>query len=165
MQPSEKWIKKLNLSPHPEGGYYKEIYRSNEILNQGLPERYTGPRTFGTSIYYLLLSGQFSSIHRLKSDETWHFYYGSPLEIHIIHSDSSYEMIKLGNDVDKGENLQHTVHHGSWFGALPANKNSYSLVGATVSPGFDFEDFELGKREDLITLYPLHEEIIKKLTT
>lgn len=164
MEPAETWIKKLSLSHHPEGGYFKETYRSTEIFNQGLPERYSGFRSFSTSIYYLLLSGQFSSFHRLKSDEVWHFYYGSPLELHIIHPDNSYNLITLGNDIDRGENIQYAVLHGCWFAAEPKNENSYSLVGAAVSPGFEYEDFEIGRRENLIKMFPEHEEIIKRLT-
>lgn len=163
MPTAETWITKLNLSPHPEGGYFREIYRSAEIISKGLPNRYSGGRNFCTSIYYLLMSGQCSSFHKIQSDETWHFYYGSPLELHIIHPNKKHELIFLGHDIENGEILQHTVPHGSWMGATPKEINSYSITGATVSPGFDFNDFELGKRNELIKLYPQHESIINKL--
>ena len=153
------------MEPHPEGGYFKEVYRSNEkIAPEALPERYKSDRNFGTSIYYLLKSGESSKLHRLKSDEIWHFYYGSPIAIHIIHPNSDYQRIVLGSDIDKGEFLQYTIKAGCWFGAAPLDENSYSLVGCNVFPGFDFDDFEMGKRDELLDKFPEHSDIIHKLT-
>lgn len=159
------YIKNLRLIPHPEGGYYREVYRSNEILkNENLPSRYNGDRCFGTSIYYLIDGDNFSSFHKLKSDEIWHFYAGSPLILHIIYPNGNYSEIKLGNDVLKDEKFQITVPLNSWFAAETSDKNSFSLVGANVSPGFEFDDFELAKREDLVLEYPNLTGIINKLT-
>ncbi|MFH0735742.1 MAG: cupin domain-containing protein [bacterium] len=160
-----EWIEKLDLTPHPEGGYFKEVYRSNEIINiQGLPQRYGGERNFGTSIYFMLKSGQKSYLHKLQSDETWHFYYGCSIKIYIITPDGKLRKIMLGNNIFNREVLQFTIPKNSWFGAKPKESDSYSLIGCSVYPGFDFADFELGDRSELLKLYPQHENIIKKLT-
>ena len=158
-------IEKLKLLPHPEGGYFKEIYRSNEIIkNSGLPERFEGDRNFGTSIYYLLEKEQFSTFHKLKSDETWHFYYGASLLLHIIDENGNYKKIILRNDLTNNEVFQYTVLRNCWFAAEVSDKKSFSLIGATVAPGFNFSDFEMGKREELISQFPEHKEIITRLT-
>ena len=165
MNDCKKIIQKLNLEPHPEGGYFKEVYRSSEIIPEdALPERFIGDRSYSTSIYYLLKGDQFSTFHRLKADEIWHHYDGSAIELHIISPNAKYEKIVLGKTIDEGEVFQHTVQNGCWFAAIPVDKNSYSLIGATVSPGFDFNDFEIGDRKELITKYPKYKNIIKKLT-
>ena len=165
MTDSKTIVEKLELQPHPEGGYFKEIYRSNEIIkNSGLPERFAGDRNFGTSIYYLLEKEQFSTFHKLKSDETWHFYYGSSLLLHAIDENGNYTKIILGNDLTNGEIFQYTVLRNCWFAAEVADKNSFSLIGATVAPGFDFSDFEMGKRDELISKFPEQKELITRLT-
>lgn len=159
------WIEKLNLQPHPEGGYFAEVYKSDEFINkENLPKRYSRPRAYSTSIYFLITSENFSSFHRIKSDETWHFYYGSAIKLHIIDEKGSYFIIKLGNNLDNEEVFQFTIKRGVWFAAEVINADSYSLIGCTVSPGFDYDDFELGKRKMLIKEYPEYELIIKKLT-
>lgn len=158
-------VNKLELLPHPEGGYFKEVYRSNEIIkNSGLPERFIGDRNFGTSIYYLLEKKQFSTFHKLKSDETWHFYYGSPLLLHVLDENGNYKKIILGNDLAKNQVFQFTVLRNCWFAAEVSDKNSFSLIGATVAPGFDFSDFEIGKREELILKFPEYKELIERIT-
>ena len=165
MNTSREIIKKLNLQPHPEGGYFSEIYRSNEIIDEhSLPERYEGNRTFSTSIYFLLGGGQKSHLHKLKSDETWHFYIGSPILIHTIDEDGAYKIYRLGNKLDEGESLQITIPRGVWFGAEVVDKSLFSLIGCTVAPGFEFTDFELGEREDLLLKFPAHAKIIELLT-
>lgn len=165
MHASKIIIEKLELQPHPEGGYFKEVYRSDEIIKtSGLPERFTGDRNFGTSIYYLLEKEQFSSFHKLKSDETWHFYYGSPLLLHIINENGNYNRINLGNGLSENELFQYTVLRNCWFAAEVTDKNSFSLIGATVAPGFDFSDFEIGTSEELISKFPEQKELIKRLT-
>jgi predicted cupin superfamily sugar epimerase len=161
---AKEYIKKLQLKLHPEGGYYNELYRAGEfILPDHLPKRYKSSRTFSTSIYFLLERNQVSSFHRLKSDELWHFYDGSALIIYTIDEDSGLEKIKLGKSSSDGESFQVQIKHNCWFGAELIDKSSFALVGCTVSPGFEFEDFELGKREELIKQYPEHKDIIKKL--
>ncbi len=153
------------LLPHPEGGYYKETYRSAEsITPECLPGRFTGNRSFSTAIYFLLEQGNFSAFHRIKSDEGWHFYAGGPLDVFIILQDGRLQVTRLGNNITGGETFQAFVPAGCWFASAPAAGSSYSFVGCTVAPGFDFADFELAKAEVLVLLYPQHEEVIRKLT-
>ncbi len=165
MKTAQYWIGKLSLDPHPEGGWFRETYRSDEIVVQdSLPERYDGPRAFCTLIYFLLESGQVSRLHRLKSDEQWHFYTGSSLTIHIINPQGQYAQQQLGSDAEKGESFQAIIPAGCWFGATVNAEDSYTLIGCLVSPGFDFGDFELGTRSELLSRYPRHAVIIQKLT-
>lgn len=160
----KKIVEKLNMLPHPEGGYYKEEYRSAGIIpNTSLPQ-FSGDRNFCTSIYFLLTSDNFSGFHRIKQDEIWHFYSGSPLAVHVIDLEGKYTKHIIGMDLDKGYLPQLTVPANCWFASSVVNKNDYSFVGCTVAPGFDFEDFELAKREDLIAEYPEHKTIISALT-
>jgi predicted cupin superfamily sugar epimerase len=162
---AKEYIKKLQLKPHPEGGYFKELYRTGEfILPDRLPKRYKSSRTFSTSIYFLLEGNQVSSFHRLKSNELWHFYDGSALIIYTIDEDRGLKKIKLGKNSNEGESFQAQIKHNCWFAAELIDKYSFALVGCTVSPGFEFEDFELGKRDELMKQYPEHKDIIKKLT-
>ncbi len=159
------YIKRLQLEPHPEGGYFKEIYRSGEIFEaEHLPGRYNGDRSFSTSIYFMLAGNQFSSFHKLKSDELWHYYDGVSVKIYVLSAEGELSTITLGRELNKGERLQAVIEKGSWFGAELTDKDSFVLIGCTVSPGFDFRDFELGNREELIARFPQHEELIIKLT-
>lgn len=162
---AEYWIKKLHLKAHPEGGYFRETYRSSDVLEADqLPERYDAAHSFCTAIYYLLKGDQFSALHRLKTDELWHFYTGSPLTLHIISESGEYAQIELGSNFDKGEVFQTVVPAGNWFGATVDDSSSFSLVGCTVAPGFDFSDFELGNSKALIKQFPQHREVIERLT-
>lgn len=160
------WIEKLGLEAHPEGGYYREMYRSQTVIKKDeLPDRFSGDRSFATSIYFLLEGSDFSSLHRIKSDELWHFYAGTALDVYVIHPDDGrLEVLKLGPRFDHGETFKAVVPHGAWFGAKVSDPDSFALVGCTVSPGFDFEDFELAEREKLLAEFPQHEELIKMLT-
>jgi uncharacterized protein len=165
MKTAEYWIEKLELLPHPEGGFFKEVYRSSESVNkEHLPERFSGERNFSTSIYFLLKSDNFSSFHRIRSDEVWHFYEGSPVMIYMINEKGELNEVLIGRDPDKGEKLQYTVPAGDWFAAEVIEEDSYSLVGCTVSPGFHFEDFELAEKDLLVQKYPQHKKIITRLT-
>ena len=165
MPMGDDWIRTLDLRPHPEGGFFREIYRAEDrIVQAGLPPRYPGDRVLSTSIYFLLLSGRVSRLHRLRSDEIWHFYDGSPVVIHVIGPDGAYDSITLGRDPAAGRVFQAVVRAGWWFGAEVAAPDSFGLVGCTIAPGFEFDDFELGRREDLLTSYPEHRDIIEKLT-
>ena len=163
---AEKWKLHLSLEKHPEGGFFAQTYKASESISKGaLPERYDGDRSFSTGIYFMVESGNFSALHRIKSDEMWHFYDGSPLTIHVIDDNGEYAPILLGRNVDNGEVPQAVVKAGHVFGAsIVGNPDSYSLVGCTVAPGFDFKDFELLPRAALIEKYPQHEALIKKLT-
>ena len=158
------WINKLNLKEHPEGGYFVETYKSEKFVN--LPE-YGGPRHACTAIYYLLAGDQFSLFHRIKSDEMWHFYAGGSLSLQIIQgqgNNSKLIEIILGSRIDYKETFQAVIKAGSWFAASLIDHNSYSLVGCTVSPGFDYRDWELGSVEMLSKMYPQHKSVIEKYT-
>ena len=158
-------IKNLNLKKHPEGGYFAEIYRSTEmIIKEHLPERFNNSRVFSTAIYFLLANDDFSSFHKLKADEIWHFYSGSPMILYEIDKESKLHKSVLSNDMTKNTAFTKVVKAGNWLAAEVTNKDSYSLVGCTVSPGFEFDDFELAKREELISLHPQQRNIIEKLT-
>lgn len=158
-------IKSLSLLPHPEGGYYKETYRSTESIPQSaLTNNINGDRNFCTGIYFLLTSDNFSAFHRIKQDEMWHFYSGSALYVHIIDEKGMYTRVEVGMDLENGQQPQFVVPAGCWFASSVKDKDFYSLVGCTVSPGFDFDDFELAERSALINQYPAHESIITALT-
>ena len=165
MKSSEFFIKKLNLIPHPEGGYFSEVYRSGEgIAKNGLPPRYNGSRSFATGIYYLLQKGQFSTFHRIKSDETWHFYAGDPLMIYYFDNAGILKEVKLGQDLENGSVFQYTIPKNCWFASEPAPASEFSLVGCTVAPGFDFEDFEMAEKSALLIEFPSHRQLIERLT-
>ena len=162
----EYWIRKLNLKKHPEGGFFKETYRSAETVDGNLlSEEHTGQRALSTAIYFLLKGNQVSRFHRLKSDELWHFYYASSLTIHTIDQTGHYAKIYLGIDYEKGEVFQTTIKKGIWLGATVNHIESFALVGCTVSPGFDFKDFKLADQKNMLEKYPQHALIIKKLTS
>jgi predicted cupin superfamily sugar epimerase len=154
-------IDRLRLHPHPEGGYFRETYRSTESISI---DGFDGDRNYSTAIYFMLTSENFSAFHRIKQDEVWHFYTGSSLYVHVIDKSGKYVPHVVGVDLANGAVPQLVVKAGDWFGSSVIEKNSFSLVGCTVAPGFDFRDFEMAKREDLLTLFPDHEEIIHRLT-
>lgn len=163
MKSAKFWIEKLSLERHPEGGWFKEIYRSTETIPEiSLPEGFSGSRNFSTSIYYLLERDDFSSFHRIKSDEIWHYYTGnSSLEIISIEQVELKKQI-LGNQGEVNQNFQVVVPKNTWFAARLTNTKGYALAGCTVSPGFHFDDFEMAGRE-LILEYPELEMQIKGL--
>jgi predicted cupin superfamily sugar epimerase len=159
------WIDALQLRKHPEGGWFRETYRSKELLSKAaLPARFNGDRAFSTAIYFLLDGDDFSALHRIKQDEVWHFYDGSSLTIHVIESAGRHLAIKLGRDLQAAEVPQAVVEAGSFFGTVVNDTRSYALAGCTVAPGFDFADFEMPTREGLCQLYPQHRAIIERLT-
>ena len=164
MLTAQQLVQQYSLQPHPEGGWYKETYRSNEyIAKVALPERFRGARVFSTAIYFLLEEGNFSAFHRIRSDECWHFYAGDPLLIYVIHIAGSLDIIQLGNDFTKGQLFQYTVPSNCWFASRPAMGSSFCFAGCTVAPGFDFDDFEMAGASSLSVLYPQHAGIIKEL--
>jgi predicted cupin superfamily sugar epimerase len=157
-------IQSLQLQPHPEGGFYRETYRAKGAISQSaLPQGFRGNRNFSTLIYYLLPAGAQSKLHRLVSDEQWHFYLGGPMTVVQISPDGKLESILLGTDLKSGQALQHVVPAGFWFGAFPNPGTQYSLVGCAVAPGFDFADFELGNRKDLLAQFPHLKDLIERL--
>jgi uncharacterized protein len=157
------WISRLELKPHPEGGWFKEIYRSGEILDAAcLPDGTSGPRNLCTSIYFLLESSNFSAFHRLRSDELWHFYSGSPLKVYRICSNGDLKTDILSPGTGGCPFL--CIPRNTWFAAEVTGDHTYSLIGCSVSPGFDFSDFELAEREELTVAYPGYKELITRLT-
>lgn len=164
MDTVKQLIEQYNLQPHPEGGWYKETYRSSEqVTRAALPARFTGSRPLSTAIYFLLEQGNFSAFHKIKSDECWHFYAGDPLQVYVIQKNGSLDIITLGNNAGKRQLFQYVMPAECWFASRPAPESSFCFVGCTVSPGFDFADFEMAKAAILSVAYPQHEKIIKQL--
>ncbi|MDP6522750.1 MAG: cupin domain-containing protein [Kiritimatiellia bacterium] len=165
MNSAPRLIEALKLEPHPEGGFFRETYRSAELIDiTALPGRYAGDRCFSTAIYFLLEHPDFSAFHRIRSDELWHHYDGAGITIHVLSQDGSYRCLGLGNDMESGRQPQLTVPAGCWFAAETMLPGSYSLAGCTVSPGFDFHDFEMADRQELCRIYPAHKSLIERLT-
>lgn len=160
----DELVKTYDLQPHPEGGYYKETYRAAEAIPAKALPQHGGDRSYSTGIYFLLPEGSSSKLHRIKSDEMWHFYLGDPMTLVQISPDGKVEKITLGHNVKSGQKVQHTVPAGYWFGAYPNRGSRFSFVGCTVAPGFDFADFEMGNRERLLNEYPRAEDVIGQLT-
>lgn len=164
---AEGWIDHLGLESHPEGGYYRETYRTDEsIPEESLPDRFDGPRDVATLIYFLLPAESFSALHRIRQDEMWHFYAGAPITLHQIASDGPYTTQTLGRDVTEGQTLHTVVPAGRWFGATVEadGDESYGLAGCTTAPAFDFADFELADRAALTETFPQHRSVIERLT-
>ena len=157
-------IQQYNLQPHPEGGWYRQTYKSDEqITAEALPQRFGAKRAFSTAIYFLLEQGNFSAFHRIKSDECWHFYSGDPLLVYIIQQNGDLRIVSLGNDFEKGQSFQYVVPANCWFASRPVPESKFCFVGCTVSPGFEFEDLELAKATELSAIYPEHKQIIEQL--
>lgn len=157
-------IKLYNLEPHPEGGYFRETYRAKGATTKNaLPKNFKGDRNYSTAIYFLLPEGAQSKLHRLQSDEVFHFYLGGPLTVVQIFPDGKVEKTVMGADVKGGHKLQHVVPAGCWFGAYPNPGSRFSFIGTTVAPGFDFQDFELGNRSELLKQFPRAREVIELL--
>ncbi len=147
MDKIQKLISHYEMHPHPEGGFYKETYRSQ----------------YSTAIYYLLGKGNKSSLHRIKSDELWHFYEGDSLIVVELTEDGGFKETRLGRDVEKGELVQYVVPAGVWFGAYLPDDSQFAFVGCTVSPAFEFKDFTLGNKAELLKNFPKAVSVINKL--
>lgn len=139
-------VEKLNMLPHPEGGYFVETYRSEVTVSES-------GKSVATVIYFLLPSGEKSNWHRIKNDEFWFYHSGSPIVVHSIEN-NEYRAQVVGNDFEKGQVPQYLVPGGAVFGASVQEENSYSLVSCVVAPGFDFKDFELFTKEQMLELFP-----------
>ena len=162
---AQYWIDRLSLSPHPEGGYYRVTYQSVlTIVQDALPSAFHGNRSASTAIYFLLAQKDFSAFHRIASDELWHFYAGSALVVYVIDPEGNYSELHLGDVFEAGEVFQAVVKAGCWFASRLKNPAGFALVGCTVAPGFDFADFEMAKRSDLVATYPKHRKLIEELT-
>jgi predicted cupin superfamily sugar epimerase len=161
-------IKKvLGLKPHPrEGGWYVRTYQSREMLDAAAFQegRYSATRHTGTAIYYLLERDAFSEMHRLASDELFHFYTGDSVEMLQLPEGDPGRVIRLGLRLSEGERPQVVVPRGVWQGLRLASGGKWALLGCTVSPGFDFDDYESGNREDLTRKWPQHHALIQALT-
>jgi len=163
---AEQIIKFFQMKPLPyEGGYYVETYRCAEKIAQAaLPARYTNEKNFSTAILYLLTPDTFSALHRLRSDEIFHFYLGDPVTMLQLHRDRTSEIITLGRDIMNGQRVQATVPKNCWQGYFLNEGGKFALMGCTAAPGFEFADFELGRREELLKQYPTQRDLILKLT-
>ncbi|MFT4415554.1 cupin domain-containing protein [Fredinandcohnia humi] len=157
------WITKLGLEPHPEGGFYKSTYTSKQSVPVEREGNEDTIRNLYTSIYFLLRSEDISHFHRLQSDELWYYHGGSSLTIHIIDENGNYQERKLGLQIDNDEVPQVLVPRNTIFGSSVMEEDTFAIVGCMVSPGFDFEDFELFTQEELLKKYPQHEQIIRKM--
>ena len=161
----ERYIQALGLQPHPEGGYYARTYESSSWVSKAaLPEDFSGDRPFSTAIYFLLKGNQYSAFHRIKSDELWHHYAGGGLCIYVIYPNGKGEKMLLGKEIEAGFRFQHRVPAGSWFASRPVDSTQFSLCGCTVSPGFHFDDFEMGDRKKLLAQFPEHQSWIEELS-
>jgi predicted cupin superfamily sugar epimerase len=157
---------RLGLQQHPrEGGYFVQTWKAEEeIPLSALPSRYTGQRAAGTAIYYLLEPSTFSEMHRLCSDEVFHFYLGDPVEMLQLWPDGDSRVVVLGSDLADGMLPQLVVPKGVWQGSRLLPSGKVALLGCTVSPGFDYADYETGIRADLLRQYPKHASRIEALT-
>jgi len=166
MQEAREIIKILSLKPLPgEGGYYRETYRSaSKLPKEMLTDSYVSGKHLCTAIFYLLTPDTFSNLHRLPTDEIYHFYLGDPVTMLLLYPDWTGKIITLGQDIKKGHSLQLVVPGGVWQGSFLAEGGKYALMGTTMSPGFDFSDYEPGLRSFLIEKYIEYKDIIIKLT-
>ena len=166
MLTAEDIIRLLELKPLPgEGGFFRETYRSSDRLAPAtLPGRYTAAKSVSTAIYYLLTADTFSALHRLPTDEVYHFYAGDPVELLVLTEHSTGSVVTLGCDLSLGHQPQYVVPRGVWQGSRVRPGGAWSLLGTTVAPGFDFADFEPGDGRALAAAYPAHAELIRALT-
>ncbi|HEY1870480.1 MAG TPA: cupin domain-containing protein [Chitinophagaceae bacterium] len=160
---AEEIIKKLELKPHPEGGFYKEIYKSRDFIEPNcLDNKFNDKRRFSTSIYYLLQAGDFSAFHKIKSDEVWHYYAGGDIILHLLDQQKGYQTKILSNELTGNGSFQVIVPANVWFAAEPSKGSPFTLAGCTVSPGFDFNDFELAHKKQLLKQFPLHADLVNR---
>jgi len=165
MNSAKYYIEKLGLTQHVEGGAFNETYRSELVIPQEvLSNDFKGNKNASTAIYFLLSFGQFSAFHKISSDEIWHFYAGQTLTIYEIENNGNLITHKLGSDLEKGETFQCVIKAGNWFGSRCEIVNCFSLVGCTVSPGFDFTDFELANKNELCQAFPFLVNLISEMT-
>jgi predicted cupin superfamily sugar epimerase len=165
MLTAAKIIRALNMQPHPvEGGYFTETYRSTGSVPQEMIPGYPSARSLATGIFYMLTPGTFSAMHRVRGDEMFHFYLGGPVETLQLHPDGTGDVIVLGQDILAGMKLQHVVSGGVWQGSRLRRGGKFALLGTTMAPGFEYEDYETGKRDELIVRYPEFAQLIRART-
>ncbi len=160
MEPAvAQWVRRLGLAPHPEGGWFRETWRSPERLRAGqMPERFRGERSLSTTILYLLGAGERSRFHRLHADETWWHHAGGAVLLHLL-GPAGARRLSVGP-----ESPQATVPHGTWFAAEPEPGAPFALVGCGTCPGFEYEDFELADRAALAAEFPSERELVARFT-
>ena len=164
MPTAKELIALLQLQPHPrEGGYFRETYRSADALPT-LPPYYGGPRCAGTAIYYLLTPQTCSALHRLGSDEIFHFYLGGPVRMLQLFPDGRGQEVVLGPDLLRGQSVQVVVPRGVWQGSALEPGGDFALLGCTVAPGFEYADYESARRSELTARYPAFADLITRLT-
>jgi uncharacterized protein len=163
MLTADEIVNALKMMPHPvEGGYFAETYRAAETVPQTVIGRaYPGARSLSTAIYYMLTPGTISAMHRVRGDEMFHFYLGDPVEMLQLDSDGTGEVVVLGQDILSGMTLQHVVPGGVWQGSRLLEGGKFALMGTTMAPGFEYEDYETGKRDELIAKYPAFADLIR----
>jgi predicted cupin superfamily sugar epimerase len=162
---AQQIIEFLGLEKHPEGGYYREVYRSSELIpKSALGKQHKADHSVSTAIYFLLTRDSFSALHRLSSDEIFHFYLGDPVILFEIEKNGRSRQTTLGDDLLHGQVPQHVVPAGAWQGLCLQPDSKFALLGTTVAPGFEFEDFELGDRGYLLQEFPEHGAWIERLT-
>ncbi|SRR5690606_17546625 len=162
---AQRIVRRFGLKPHPEGGFYREIYRADLLVeHRGIPSEPPATRAAGTFIYYLLAEGQISAFHRVQwTDEIWHLYAGGPLELHLLDDVGSYRVVTLTTALDDGEPSA-VVPAGWWQAARLGPGVPWAFGGCTVAPGFDFEDFEMPRTDELLARFPKHASLIRALT-
>ena len=164
-QNADQIMKALKMVPHPvEGGFYAETYRASGSVPKEALDGYPAARSLSTAIYYMLTPGTISAMHRVRGDEMFHFYLGDPVEMLELREDGSGETIVLGQDISSGMKLQHVVRGGVWQGSRLREGGSFALMGTTMAPGFEYQDYETGKRDELIARYPAFAELIRLRT-
>jgi predicted cupin superfamily sugar epimerase len=156
---AEEIVKLLELKPHPEGGFYRETYRSPQVVPGTDP-----PRACSTAIFYLLAPGTVSKLHRIVCDEVFHFYLGEPVTWVLLKPGGRFEKVVLGNRLEEGQQPQMLVPAGTWFGGYLNEGGRFALMGTTVAPAFEFEDLTMGERQELLAQYPQAQAEIVKLT-
>jgi uncharacterized protein len=165
---AKQLIKKLELVPLPvEGGYFRQTYvAKDKVAHAALAKRYPHGKTFCTAIYFLLSAEPdcFSAMHRLLTDEIYHFYLGDPIEMLVLHPGGHGDRIVLGPDIARGQHVQFVVPRGAWQGSRLIRGGKWALLGTSMAPGYDADDFELGKREQLARKYPRFARLIRGLT-
>ena len=159
MSDIQKLVDQLQLQPHIEGGFYRETYRSKETINTSQGQE----RHLSTLIYFLLPSGRYSKFHKIASDEIWLYQQGAPVAIHLLLEDGTHKIEVLGQDINNGQQLQVIIPAGTLFGAEVVGENTFALSACMVSPGFDFADFQLMEKDELIEMFPQHASIINHI--
>lgn len=160
----EKIIEALGLIKHPEGGFYKETFRSEVLLTNASLPQHNGDRSASTAIYFLITNENFSAFHKVIQDESWFFHFGDPITLYMISPSGELTEVIIGSDIMNGEQLQFTVPGNHWFAAKSTGSNGFSLVSCTVAPGFEFNDFTLAVQSELEHEFPEHSAIIRELT-